>query len=236
MKAMRTNDLGCADMRGCRQEPDDERMPAGIDSADTMNAAVAPHAPSPVRLIAGLGNPGARYAETRHNAGAWLVERLARRWDLELRADSRWQGRIARVSSLDRNLWLLVPTGMMNNSGAAVAAVKAYFRLAVDEILVAHDELDLPVGRVRLKRDGGVAGHNGLKDIRRALGGNGGFARLRIGIGHPGAAGKVTEYVLGKAPEDERTAVSRAIDTVLEHIDAILSGCFEQVMNRLHPL
>ena len=145
-----------------------------------------------IRLIVGLGNPGTQYQGTRHNAGADFVEALARHAGGSLQSDSKFHGLVGRVTLSDHDLRLLVPTTFMNRSGKSVAAASQFYKIPPGEILVAHDELDIPAGSARFKRGGGHGGHNGLRDIVPALGNNAEFYRLRIGIGHPGEASKVT--------------------------------------------
>lgn len=188
-----------------------------------------------VRLIVGLGNPGKEYAQTRHNAGADFVLSLARRWNLTLKPDNRFHGLVASKTEGNDKVWLLLPTKMMNNSGQAVGALLTYFRIKASEVLVVHDELDLPVGHVRMKINGGTGGHNGLKDIQRAINDNN-FLRLRIGIGHPGVASKVISYVLSKATKSEQDLILGGIDRALDMIDTIIHGDLEPVMSQLHTI
>ena len=157
-----------------------------------------------IKLIVGLANPGAEYAATRHNAGAWFVDLLAERLRAPLREEAKFFG--------GEDVRLLVPTTFMNLSGKAVAAMASFFRINPDEILVAHDELDLPPGVAKFKLGGGHGGHNGLKDIISKLGNNPNFHRLRIGIGHPGDKNKVVGFVLGKPPVSEQKLIDEAID------------------------
>lgn len=189
---------------------------------------------SQVRAIIGLGNPGADYEATRHNAGAWLVEAIARRADNGLRADRKFLGLHARVQFEGRDLHLLNPTTFMNRSGGAVAALCQFYKLAPSELLVAHDELDLPPGCARYKTGGGHGGHNGLRDIISALGNTRDFHRLRIGVGHPGDSRQVTNYVLGRPGKAENTAIEATIDECLATLPKALDGQWAQAMNRLH--
>jgi PTH1 family peptidyl-tRNA hydrolase len=188
--------------------------------------------PHPLRLIVGLGNPGREYAATRHNAGAWMVDALARSQGTELRAESKFQ---AMVSASEPRL--AVPQTFMNRSGLAVGALARFYRIAPGEILVAHDELDLKPGIVKLKQGGGFAGHNGLKDIAAALG-TGDFWRARIGIGHPrdGALSEqeVADFVLHPPSRDERAAIDDAIARVLVVWPRLASGDTERAMHELH--
>ena len=158
-------------------------------------------ASSDLKLIVGLGNPGAEYARTRHNAGFWLVDELARRHGGSFRTESRHQGEVARVKIAGREIWLLKPTTFMNRSGGAVQSLSGFYKIAPGEMLVAHDEIDLPVAALRLKEGGGHGGHNGLRDIIVTLGDA--FWRLRIGVGHPGSKPEVVDYVLRRAPAEE---------------------------------
>ncbi|GAA5169603.1 MULTISPECIES: aminoacyl-tRNA hydrolase [Halomonadaceae] len=189
---------------------------------------------SHVKAIIGLGNPGANYAETRHNAGAWLVEALARDSHTPLRMEKKFLGEYAKIHYAGRDLHLLNPTTFMNRSGAAVAALCQFFKLAPDELLVAHDELDIDPGTARYKTGGGHGGHNGLRDTISALGNSNAFHRLRIGIGHPGDAKQVTNYVLGRPGKAERQAIDAALDECLRTLPDALGGDWAKAMNRLH--
>ncbi|MFO8044463.1 MAG: aminoacyl-tRNA hydrolase [Halomonas sp.] len=189
---------------------------------------------SQVRAIIGLGNPGADYEATRHNAGAWLVEAVARRSGGELRPDRKFLGLYARVQFDGQDIHLLTPTTFMNRSGGAVAALCQFYKIAPDELLVAHDELDLAPGTARYKTGGGHGGHNGLRDIISALGNERGYHRLRIGIGHPGDARQVTHYVLGRPGKTEHAAIEAAIDECLATLPLALCGDWAKAMNRLH--
>ena len=187
-----------------------------------------------LRLIVGLANPGPQYAETRHNAGAWYVERLADRLGVRLAMDSKAFGFLGRVSVGGTDVRLLVPTTFMNRSGQAIAAVAGFYKITPAEILVAHDELDLPPGQIRLKTGGGHGGHNGLRDTISARGNQNGFHRLRVGIGHPGDKSQVTGFVLGKAPRSEQDLIDRALDEALRHTDTLMAGDIARVMNTLN--
>lgn len=188
---------------------------------------------TPIKLIVGLGNPGAEYARTRHNAGAWLVEQLAAHAGASLKS-GKFHGLHAQTSLQGQPVHLLIPTTYMNRSGQAIAALANFYKIEPQSMLVAHDELDLPPGVARLKLGGGHGGHNGLRDTISALGNNKDFYRLRIGIGHPGSASQVTPYVLGKAPETEQISIHAAIDEVERHLDKILPGNMTAAMNLLH--
>jgi PTH1 family peptidyl-tRNA hydrolase len=186
-----------------------------------------------IRLIVGLGNPGSGYAETRHNAGFWFVDLVARRFGGRLRNEAKFHGMLARVEPDGFDLRLLQPLTFMNRSGQSVAAVARYFDLPPHQILVAHDELDLPPGQVRLKQGGGHAGHNGLRDIMSALGSRD-FWRLRIGIDRPPGPGSAVQYVLSRPGRAEARAIEDGLDLALDSLVDILSGRFPLAMNRLH--
>ena len=187
-----------------------------------------------IRLLVGLGNPGPEYQHTRHNAGQWLLTALAARHGCELVSEKRFFGACARIDIGGQELRLLVPATFMNRSGQAVAAVANFFKIAPREILVAHDELDLPAGVARLKQGGGHGGHNGLRDTISALGNNADFLRLRLGIGHPGSKDLVTGYVLSRAPQSEQAALLGAIDASMAVLPEVVSGDIPGAMNRLH--
>lgn len=188
--------------------------------------------PSGIALVVGLGNPGARYAATRHNAGFWFVEHLAAAHDEPWRCEPKFHGWLARLSLPGGEIRLLKPDTFMNHSGRAVAAVAHYFGFAAERILIAHDELDLPVGRVRLKCGGGHAGHNGLRDTVAALG-SAAFWRLRIGIGHPGDKHLVTPYVLSPAPAAEVAVIEEALVAAAQYVPALVNGEWQRVMSQL---
>jgi len=187
-----------------------------------------------MKLIVGLGNPGSKYARTRHNAGVWWLERLAQKINAGWHDETKFHGRIVKLSG-DR--WLLLPQTYMNESGRAVAALAAFHKIAPGEILVAHDELDLPPGGIKLKFGGGVAGHNGLKDIAAHLGSND-FWRLRLGIGHPrdqtASEQEVVDYVLHPPRAEERTLIDGAIIRSLEVWPLITGDDMETAMLKLH--
>ena len=187
-----------------------------------------------IKLIAGLGNPGAEYRGTRHNAGADFVEQLARNAGVELRADSKFFGLAGQLTLAGHDLRLLIPSTFMNRSGKAVAAIAGFYKILPEEILIAHDELDLPAGSARFKRGGGHGGHNGLRDIIPALGNNRDFQRLRIGIGHPGHASKVTGYVLGAPGPADRQRIDQCIDEAIAALPLLLDGDEVKAMTRLH--
>ena len=191
---------------------------------------------SQVTAIIGLGNPGAEYDATRHNAGFWLVDAIARSTHAELRPEKKFFGHYTKVRLGDHELHLLNPATFMNRSGAAVAALCQFFKLTPDNLLVAHDELDLPPGQARYKTGGGHGGHNGLRDIISALGDQKQFHRVRIGIGHPGEARQVTNYVLGRPGKAEQEAITRAIDECITTLPLALAGDWAKAMNQLHSL
>ncbi|MES9874553.1 MAG: aminoacyl-tRNA hydrolase [Candidatus Sedimenticola sp. 6PFRAG7] len=187
----------------------------------------------PIRLIVGLGNPGAQYEETRHNAGFWFVDLVARRHGGMFKSESKFHGQACRVRIGGQECWLLKPSTFMNRSGQSVSALAKYFKISMDEILVAHDELDMPAGVVRLKKGGGHGGHNGLRDIVSAMGGKD-FWRLRIGIDHPGNAKQVVDYVLGRPSRDDADDIEREIARTEELLPRIVAGESQKVMNLLH--
>ncbi|MET0103724.1 MAG: aminoacyl-tRNA hydrolase [Sedimenticola sp.] len=188
---------------------------------------------TPIRLIVGLGNPGAQYDETRHNAGFWFVDLVARRHGGMFKSETKFHGQTCRVRIDGRECWLLKPSTFMNRSGQAVSALANYFKIPIEEVLVAHDELDIPAGSVRLKKGGGHGGHNGLRDIVSAMGGKD-FWRLRIGIDHPGNARQVVDYVLGRPSRDDAIEIEREIARAEELLPRILAGDSQKVMNLLH--
>ncbi|MGH6647114.1 aminoacyl-tRNA hydrolase [Aquabacterium sp.] len=176
-----------------------------------------------IRLFVGLGNPGPEYEDTRHNAGFWWIDSLARRLNVNLAADRSYFGFVARANLPGGPVWLLQPQTYMNLSGKSVGALAKFFKIMPNEILVAHDELDLLPGQVKLKNSGGHAGHNGLRDIHAQLG-SPDYWRLRLGIGHPGIKTEVAGYVLRKPPQAERQAIEKCIDQALGATEAFLAG------------
>ena len=183
--------------------------------------------------MVGLGNPGADYAEHRHNVGFWLLDRLAQRHGLTFRLEKKFQGAVARLSSAVGDCWLLKPTTYMNHSGRAVGALAHFYKIAPQNILVVHDELDLPPGRVRLKQQGGHGGHNGVRDIIQVLS-NPSFHRLRIGIGHPGHKAAVHNYVLSAPNKAEWSLLQTALDQVEHQWSLIQAGDRQAAMRVLH--
>ncbi|PHM33539.1 aminoacyl-tRNA hydrolase [Xenorhabdus innexi] len=189
---------------------------------------------SNIKLIVGLANPGAEYAQTRHNAGAWFVDLLAQRHNQSLKEESKFFGYTARINMNGQDVRLLVPTTFMNLSGKSVLALAGFYRIQPDEILVAHDELDLPPGVAKMKLGGSNGGHNGLKDIQNKFGNNPNFHRLRIGIGHPGDKNKVVGFVLGKPPAGEQKLIDDAISEALSCTDILMKDGMSKAINRLH--
>lgn len=187
-----------------------------------------------VQLIVGLGNPGPEYDQTRHNAGALFVERLADSQRINLSLDKKYFGLIGKFSHQGRDVRLLIPTTFMNRSGQAVAALANFFRIPPEAILVAHDELDMPPGVAKLKLGGGHGGHNGLRDIIAQLGNQNNFYRLRLGIGHPGHSSMVSNFVLGRAPRSEQELLDTSIDFALGTLPEILAGDWSKAMHKLH--
>lgn len=187
-----------------------------------------------LQLIVGLGNPGLEYAQTRHNAGVWYVAALAEQYNIRMTPDSKYVGLVGRGQINGQELRLLIPTTFMNRSGQSVSTLANFFKIPNTEILVAHDELDLPVGTIRLKTGGGHGGHNGLRDIISSLGNQNNFHRLRIGIAHPGDAKLVSNYVLGKAPQAEQEKIESAIIAAVKVSDLMVNGNLAKAMNQLN--
>ena len=191
----------------------------------------------PIKLIVGLGNPGKKYETTRHNAGFWLVERLAALHRLTLRKEPRFHALVGRLDTASGHAWLLLPRTWMNESGSAVGALAQFHRIAADEILVAHDELDLPPGGVKMKQGGGHAGHNGLRDIIENLG-TPDFWRLRIGIGHPrdvaASEQEVVDFVLDAPRKEEQALIDTVIDRGVAAFELILADNMAAAMHKLH--
>ena len=187
-----------------------------------------------IRLLVGLGNPGPEYEGTRHNAGFWWIDAVASKLRASLLPERSYHGLVARVNLPGREpLWLLEPMTFMNLSGKSVAALARFFKIAPGEILVAHDELDLQPGQVKLKLGGSHAGHNGLKDIVAQLG-SADFWRLRLGIGHPGVKSEVIHYVLKKPAPEQRDAIEQCIARTLDTLDLLLAGEMDRATMRLH--
>jgi peptidyl-tRNA hydrolase, PTH1 family len=186
-----------------------------------------------IKLIVGLGNPGPEYETTRHNAGFWWVNEAARRLKTSLAPERAYFGLVARVNGPSGPLWLLQPQTFMNLSGKSVAALARFFKIEPPEILVVHDELDVPPGQTKIKQGGGHGGHNGLRDIHAQLG-SADYWRLRVGIGHPGVKAEVVDYVLRKPPSDQRELIEKSIDSSMAALDQILAGDMHQALMKLH--
>lgn len=193
-------------------------------------------AQEPISLVVGLGNPGPQYDRTRHNAGFWLVERWAAKLNANFSAEKSFFGEVAKARWQSRQIWLLKPTTFMNRSGQAVGALARFYKIPTESILVAHDELDLLPGQVRVKQGGGHAGHNGLRDIQAVLG-EPGFWRLRIGIGHPRSLGLmqgVADFVLHPAAHADQDKIDRALDRCDEAMSLLLDAHMTRAMGQLH--
>ena len=186
----------------------------------------------PLKLIVGLGNPGTEYARTRHNAGFQFADELARRHGATFRSEPRHRGEVARLRIGDTEVWLLKPMSYMNHSGDPVRSVAGFYKVPVEALLVAYDELDFPAGVVRLKQGGGAAGHNGMRDVIGQMGD--GFWRLRIGIGHPGDRSQVLDYVLGRPGADDAQLIQDAIAAAADSVPVLLKEGAQLAMNRLH--
>ena len=189
-----------------------------------------------LKLIVGLGNPGREYQETRHTAGFWLLDRMAHQREVRWSHERAYQAMVAKVAYQKQVLWLMKPQTFMNRSGFSVAGFAHFYKIAPQEILIVHDELDLPPGVVKLKHGGSHAGHNGLKDIAARLGSLD-FWRLRVGIGHPRTLGltqEVVDFVLHRAGHDHQAEIDAAIDKALTQMNLIISGRFDQAMKQLH--
>lgn len=186
----------------------------------------------PLRLIVGLGNPGARYAHTRHNAGFWFVDELAARHGGTFRSETRHQGELARIRIGEADIWLFKPMSYMNRSGGPVRSVASFYKVEPASILVAYDELDFPPGTVRLKVGGSAGGHNGMRDVIAHIGAD--FWRLRIGIGHPGDKNKVLDYVLSRPSVEEENLIREAILAAADTVPVLLERGAQIAMNRLH--
>ncbi len=185
-----------------------------------------------IQLIVGLGNPGREYETSRHNAGFWLVEELSRRHGGSFRLEPRFRAELARVRLAGSECWLVKPQDYMNNSGRVTQAVAAFYKVSAPAVLVAHDELDLPPGELRLKRGGGAGGHNGLKDLIAHIGED--FWRLRVGVGHPGSRELVTPWLLGRTSAGEREPVEQALPRGAGIIPVMIEQGAERAMQQLH--
>ena len=186
----------------------------------------------PIRIIAGLGNPEDKYERTLHNAGFWFVDALARKHGGLFRYEKKFDAECCRINLHGEDVWLVKPQSYMNQSGSPIRGLLDYYRLRSNELLVAHDEIDLPPGTVRIKEGGGHGGHNGLRDIIRHCGAE--FVRLRLGVGHPGEKHKVTNYVLKRGSGDVEAAVERNIDDALAVMPELVDGDINAAMKKLH--
>lgn len=187
-----------------------------------------------IKLIVGLGNPGQEYDRTRHNAGFDYVDELARRYSGQFKPEKKYFGEVTKVSINGEQVYLLKPMTFMNRSGQGISALANFFKIQPEEILVAHDELDLAPGVARLKVGGGHGGHNGLRDTIAKLGNNKNFKRLRIGIGHPGSANQVVGYVLKKASQTDQQLIDQAIDDAVDNTETAVNGQWDKAMKDLH--
>lgn len=189
---------------------------------------------SQIKLIVGLANPGSKYEGTRHNAGEWLINELARMYNVSLKEEAKYFGKVAKINTAQGEVRLLVPTTFMNLSGKAVGALANFYRIKPEEILVAHDELDLPPGVAKIKQGGGHGGHNGLKDIIASLGNNNNFYRVRIGIGHPGHRDLVAGYVLGKPALQDQEKIDAAVDEASRCVEVLFKEGIVKATNQLN--
>ncbi|WP_321324799.1 aminoacyl-tRNA hydrolase [Thiomicrorhabdus sp.] len=187
---------------------------------------------SSVQLIVGLGNPGEKYEQTRHNAGFWFVDEIARQYGVEFRPETKFLGLAARVQSNGLDFWLLKPTTFMNRSGQSIQALAKFYKIPVESILVAHDELDLPTGTAKLKVGGGHGGHNGLRDTIAAMGKE--FMRLRLGVGHPGHKDLVVDYVLKNPSKADRQLIDDASYEATRVVPDLVKGDLAKAMQELH--
>ena len=185
-----------------------------------------------IRIIAGLGNPEDRYERTLHNAGFWFVDALAREYGGSFRYEKKFDADYCRINLHGDEVWLVKPQSYMNNSGQPIRGLLDYYRLNVDELLVAHDEIDLPPGTTRLKEGGGHGGHNGLRDIIQHCGPD--FLRLRLGVGHPGEKDQVTSYVLKRGSSDVEAAIKHDIDDAIAVVPELVDGEINAAMKKLH--
>ncbi len=187
-----------------------------------------------IRMVAGLGNPGSEYAETRHNAGFWFLDAVADRLEATFKTSRQLNGEVALAEvSEDISVRLFRPASYVNVSGLPIAAACRYYKIPLSSLMVVHDDIDLPEGSVRLKFNGGDGGHKGIRDLRQHA--DQAFWRLKFGVGHPGEASKVVKYVLKPLPDAERKLVDEAIARALAHLENLCAGDFQAVMNDLHP-
>lgn len=185
-----------------------------------------------LKLIVGLGNPGQQYMYTRHNAGFWFVQHLAQQFNIALSPDKKFHGVTGRGQIHGTDVRLLLPLTFMNKSGESVVPMTKFYNIANDELLIAHDELDIPAGSIKLKTGGGHGGHNGLRDITPHIGND--FHRLRVGIGHPGHKSKVSGHVLSKAAPNEQIAIDSALTAAFEALPLLLSGDIERARSQIN--
>ena len=187
---------------------------------------------SSIQLIVGLGNPGSKYAKTRHNAGFWFVDAIASQENESFRSEAKFSGEVCKVQLANQSVWLLKPTTFMNRSGLSVKQLSSFYKIPAESILVVHDELDLEPGTIRLKSSGGHGGHNGLRDIHAQIGKE--YQRLRVGVGHPGDRSKVIDFVLGSPSMDDSIEIERSLDSAIGVIDLVVKGDMQKAMHRLH--
>ena len=214
-------------MAQLKNQPLPKSNPDLIDEVKSMAAKTVD-----IDLIVGLGNPGSKYEQTRHNAGFWFVEEIARLKGAHFRPEAKFSGDVCKVVLEGKEIWLLKPGTFMNLSGQSVNKLASFYKIPKDNILVAHDELDLDPGTVRLKTGGGHGGHNGLRDIINHFGKE--FQRLRIGIGHPGSRDDVVDFVLHRPSKDEQIAIENALDDALKVLPLLAESSWEKAVNRLH--
>jgi len=186
-----------------------------------------------LKVIVGLGNPGSKYTETRHNAGFWFIDQVAHKYGASFRPDKKFHGEVSKVSVQGESIWLLKPSTFMNRSGFSVQSLLSFYRISAEQLLVAHDEIDLPPGTAKIKSGGGHGGHNGLRDIISQLASKD-FFRLRIGVGHPGSKDQVVDYVLRSASRDDQLLIDRDIDDAVAVLPELAAGALEQAMQTLH--
>ena len=199
-----------------------------------MSGLTQTGSPLQLKLIAGIGNPGAQYANTRHNAGVWFVERLAEKFGASFKPEKKFFGRTSLINVDGVEVRLLVPDTYMNELGKSIGILANFFKIEPSEMLVAHDEIDFPSGKIRFKQEGGLAGHNGLLDISNRLAGATDFNRLRIGVGHPGDRTGVTGHVLGKVSAKDRELIENCIEDAIATIPCAVKGDWQLAMQQLH--
>ena len=187
---------------------------------------------SVIKMIAGLGNPGVKYDKTRHNAGFWFVDELAKRYSGTFKLEAKFSGESCKINIAGSPVWLLKPTTFMNRSGLSVQHLSSFFKISPDQILIVHDELDIGPGALRVKSGGGHGGHNGLRDLHAQIGKE--YWRLRVGIGHPGAANKVADYVLSRPSVGDEIEILNSVNRAADEIERIVQGDMQKVMNTLH--